>query len=67
MHLNQIVNSEIYQKPLSEIKTEKRCIIHTINPHSYCEAKKDRVFAEALLNSDILLPDGSGIVLATKI
>ena len=67
MHLNQIVNSEIYQKPLSEIKTEKRCIINTINPHSYCEAKKDTVFTEALLSSTVLLPDGSEIVLATKI
>ena len=67
MHLNQIMNSEIYQKPLSEIKTEKRCIINTINPHSYCESKKDTHFEKALLESDVLLPDGSGIVLATKI
>ena len=67
MHLNQVVNSQIYRKPLSEIKTENRCIINTINPHSYCEAKKDTIFTEALLSSDVLLPDGSGIVLATKI
>ena len=53
--------------PLSEIKTENGCIINTINPHSYCVAKKDKIFSEALLSSDVLLPDGSGIVLATKI
>jgi len=67
MNLKQIVNHHIYAAPLSEILCENRCIINTINPHSYCEAKKDRVFKEALLSSDLLLPDGSGIVLATKI
>ena len=67
MYLNQLVNPQIYHKPLSEIKTEKRCIINTINPHSYCESKKDNLFEKALLESDVLLPDGSGIVLATKI
>ncbi len=52
---------------LSKILTDKKCIINTINPHSFCKAKKDKVFTEALLSSDVLLPDGSGIVLATKI
>ena len=67
MNLKQIINHHIYTKQLSVLQTKKRCIINTINPHSYCEAKKDTVFLEALLNSDVLLPDGSGIVLATKI
>ena len=52
---------------LSKIPDTEKCVINTINPHSYCEAKKDVLFQEALLNSDVLLPDGSGIVLATKI
>ncbi len=67
MNLKHIVNHHIYSGPLSEMATKKRCIINTINPHSYCEAKQDKIFAEALLRSDVLLPDGSGIVLATKI
>ena len=67
MHLKQIVNSKIYHRPISEIKTKNRCIINTINPHSYCESKKDNLLEKALLESDVLLPDGSGIVLATKI
>lgn len=44
----------------------RQILINTINPHSYCEAKKDKVFHEALLNSDLLLPDGYGISLAEK-
>lgn len=43
-----------------------KTIINTINPHSYIVAKKDKLFQEALRESDILLPDGSGIVMAAK-
>ena len=67
MNLKKILNHHIYTRPLSEIPRRKKSIINTINPHSYCEAKKDKIFSEALLGSDVLLPDGSGIVLATKI
>lgn len=41
-------------------------IISTINPHSYCIAKKDQDFEKALQQSDYLLPDGVGIVLAAN-
>jgi len=43
-----------------------KIIINTINAHSYIVAKKDNEFREALLSSDILLPDGEGIVLMAK-
>ena len=45
----------------------KKTIINTINPHSFCVAKRDKYFKEALLNSDILVPDGIGIVLACRL
>lgn len=45
---------------------EKR-IVNTINPHSYCEAKKDGHYREALQKSNLLLPDGVGIVWAAKL
>lgn len=45
---------------------EKKLIVNTINPHSYCVAEKDEVFRFALKSSDILLPDGIGIVLAAQ-
>ena len=60
--LGYTITSNFPQLPVT-----KKTIINTINPHSYCEAKKDKLFAEALLSSEVLLPDGSGIVLATKI
>jgi N-acetylglucosaminyldiphosphoundecaprenol N-acetyl-beta-D-mannosaminyltransferase len=44
-----------------------KIIVNTINPHSYCVAKKDKAFKEALQQSDFLLPDGVGIVMAAKV
>ncbi|NVK51787.1 MAG: WecB/TagA/CpsF family glycosyltransferase [Flavobacteriaceae bacterium] len=44
----------------------EQLLINTINPHSYCVAMKDASFKKALLDSDILIPDGIGIVLACK-
>ena len=37
-----------------------------INPHSYAESLKDGLFAQALHQADWLVPDGSGIVLASR-
>jgi N-acetylglucosaminyldiphosphoundecaprenol N-acetyl-beta-D-mannosaminyltransferase len=67
MDLKFILSNKVFTASLSEINIEKRCIINTINPHSYCVAKKDKKFEEALMCSDILLPDGVGIVLANRI
>ncbi|NRB37449.1 MAG: WecB/TagA/CpsF family glycosyltransferase [Pseudomonadales bacterium] len=41
-------------------------IINTINPHSYITAKSNPSFRKALLSSDMLLADGSGVVLAAR-
>ena len=41
-------------------------LINTINTHSYNTARKDSLFAEALTNGDVLLPDGVSIVKACK-
>ncbi len=46
---------------------QRQTIINTINPHSYCVAKKDRDFKGALLEGDYLLPDGIGIVYAARV
>lgn len=67
MNLTQLICHRVFSAPLSTIKIDKKCIINTINPHSYCEAKKDDLFHKAILNSDVLLPDGTGIVLATQV
>jgi len=67
MNLNDVVLSKVYKASLADLQLSNRCVINTINPHSYCVAKKDDVFDRSLYQSDVLLPDGIGIVLATKI
>ena len=57
----------IFDKSLESIDFDKNRIINTINPHSFCLTRYDKLFNEALQSSDILLPDGTGIVLASKI
>ena len=43
---------------------EGKQLINTINAHSYNTARKDELFAEALTNGDVLIPDGVSIVKA---
>jgi N-acetylglucosaminyldiphosphoundecaprenol N-acetyl-beta-D-mannosaminyltransferase len=57
----------IFDKSLGSIDFAKNKIINTINPHSYCLSRYDKLFNKALQSSDILLPDGTGIVLAARI
>jgi N-acetylglucosaminyldiphosphoundecaprenol N-acetyl-beta-D-mannosaminyltransferase len=62
----ELLNYKVYKGTLSQIDLEKNKIINTINSHSFCVAKKDTAFKKALVLSDILLPDGIGIVWAEK-
>lgn len=62
----ELLNYKVYKGTLSQIDLKKNKIINTINPHSYCVSKQDKLFECALNDSDILLPDGIGIVWAEK-
>lgn len=66
-----ILGFEVSRLSVAEIVTsslldEKQLVVNTLNPHSYAEQKQDCEFKKALLSSDILIPDGSGMVLAAK-
>jgi N-acetylglucosaminyldiphosphoundecaprenol N-acetyl-beta-D-mannosaminyltransferase len=61
------MNYEVFVDELESIDLETKKVINTINPHSYVTAKSDSMFQEALTSSDFLIPDGSGIVLASKV
>ena len=62
----KLAEYNIFSSSLKSIDLVNNKVINTINPHSYCVAKRDLQFKEALLSSDILLPDGVGIVLAER-
>lgn len=42
-------------------------IISCINPHSYVVALENQTFKTALVSSNVLIPDGQGIVIASKL
>lgn len=64
----EISNFNIYASDVATIQIDvnSKKVINTINAHSYIVAKKDLKFQEALKQSDVLLPDGEGIVLLAK-
>lgn len=63
-----ILGYNVFSSSLEEIElnTEKT-LINTINQYSYCLAEKDKIFKKALMDSNILLPDGIGIIAASKL
>jgi len=66
-HSTNIMSYNVFVDDINQLQiSDTKQIINTINPHSYVTAKNDLLFQEALRDSDILLPDGSGIVMAAK-
>jgi len=61
------INYDLYTGELAELSLNSKIVINTINQYSYCMAEEDPEFKEALTSSDILLPDGDGVVLAERI
>ncbi|MUH38103.1 glycosyltransferase [Zobellia amurskyensis] len=67
-----IGNLEVLGYPVFNGKLETvdwsapKLMVNTINQYSYCIAHEDAAFEKALKDSDILLPDGVGIVWAAK-
>ncbi len=57
----------VFDGKLESLPSNKKIIVNTINQYSYCIAEEDMVFKKSLKESDILLPDGVGIVLAAKL
>jgi N-acetylglucosaminyldiphosphoundecaprenol N-acetyl-beta-D-mannosaminyltransferase len=57
----------LFTDSLNQLDLAEPAIINTINPHSFCVARHDKKFRQALKTSSILLPDGIGIVLAQRL
>jgi N-acetylglucosaminyldiphosphoundecaprenol N-acetyl-beta-D-mannosaminyltransferase len=60
--------SKIWKDPLNiEEITAPKHLISTLNTHSFITALNDQSFLDALLKSDILIPDGVGVVFGLKL
>ena len=62
-----LLEYNVFNDALSTINYRQKQLITTINQYSYCIADNDFNFKKALQQSDILLPDGVGIVIAAKV
>jgi N-acetylglucosaminyldiphosphoundecaprenol N-acetyl-beta-D-mannosaminyltransferase len=63
----ELFDYSILASDISFLQTESKCVVNTINQYSYIIAEKDPDFKKALIDADLLLPDGIGIVAAAKI
>ena len=62
-----LADYSILTSRLDEIDLDSKCVINTVNQYSFIIAENDSEFKSALSNSDVLLPDGVGIVAAVKV
>ena len=62
-----LMDYSVYNGNLFDLDFSKKRLITTINQYSYCIAEEDPEFKNALLQSDILLPDGMAIVSAIQL
>jgi N-acetylglucosaminyldiphosphoundecaprenol N-acetyl-beta-D-mannosaminyltransferase len=58
--------TKLFSQILQTLPVQK-LLINTLNAYCFTLAQDDEVYAEALSNSDILIPDGISVVLATKL
>jgi len=57
----------VFTGTLDSLPPNQKVVINTINQYSYCIAEQNPEFKKSLEDSDILLPDGIGIVIAAKL
>ena len=63
----RILDYDVFSGAKLFFSEEFKGIVTTISPHSYIVARRDSLFQEALVNSDFIIPDGVGIVIAARI
>lgn len=64
---NNVTYNEAVNILLSFLKEQKNHMVFTPNPEMVMSAKKDKEFNKILNSADLVVPDGIGIVIASKI
>lgn len=64
---NKGIDYNIFTGTLKDLPLAAKTVISTINQYSFCIAEKDAGFKRALQESEILLPDGDGVVFAERL
>lgn len=63
----KVEDFEISSRFLLDELPQRRCVINTINAYSWVMTNTNPTFKEALRTSDVLLPDGVGVVIAARL
>jgi N-acetylglucosaminyldiphosphoundecaprenol N-acetyl-beta-D-mannosaminyltransferase len=63
----KVFDLEIYDKPLKDLEVFNQGIVNTLNAYTLFLYDSDYEYRKALSNSNIIVPDGQSIVLASKI
>jgi N-acetylglucosaminyldiphosphoundecaprenol N-acetyl-beta-D-mannosaminyltransferase len=56
----------LFNQLLKQLPDQQKLLITTINAHCYNVSERDEVYREALINSDVLIPDGISVVWAIR-
>ena len=64
-HVTSFLDYELFSGQLSDLLDGKKKLVNTLNQYSYCIAEEDAQYKNALINSEVVLPDGVGITMAT--
>ena len=67
MPIDTFTRQQSLEKLLSFLKEEKNHLLITPNPEIIMEANKDKELMEIIKNADLVVPDGIGVVLASKL
>ncbi len=69
--MNEVLSSyagyNLFNSSLDDLPKLPKIVVNTINQYSFCLAEKQPDFKNALLASEVLLPDGVGIVAAVRL
>ncbi|MCG6533984.1 MAG: WecB/TagA/CpsF family glycosyltransferase [Syntrophales bacterium LBB04] len=66
-NVNTLSVDECADELFQSLKDGKSIWLACFNPHSYAMALQDETFTRALKSADVLIPDGTGIVLASRL
>lgn len=61
------IDYNLFTGLLNDLPSTRKTVINTINQYSFCIAEEDATFKKALQESEVLLPDGDGIVIAQRL
>lgn len=65
--LSNYAGYNLFNMSLDDLPKLPKIVVNTINQYSFCLAEKEPDFKNALMASDVLLPDGVGIVAAVRL